>query len=170
MQLPEPLARLRMRDTQGIQQPRCRSDPVDHPKRCRVRRHRPEQRVLLADHTEVRDALAAVDEHHREIAEHPARVMTATPLLDLGQLPRERSREPHLLSDLRHERRTRMRYQARSVRRDFYGYLASITHHLQGDLQARDQGPSTSPRIPAQPDVSAPPLTPGARSLLHAPG
>jgi hypothetical protein len=30
------------------------------------------------------------------------------------------------------------------------------------NLQARDQGPSTSPRIPAQPDVSAPPPTGGA--------
>src|SRR5665213_4327540 len=30
------------------------------------------------------------------------------------------------------------------------------------NLQARDQGPSTSPRIPAQPDVSAPPLAGGA--------
>ena len=70
MQLPEPLPRLRVRDTQGVQQPQRRSDPVDHPKRCRVRRDRPEQRVLLTDHTEVRDAFAAIDEHHREIAEH----------------------------------------------------------------------------------------------------
>ena len=30
------------------------------------------------------------------------------------------------------------------------------------NLQARDQGPSTSPRIPAQPDVSAPPPAGGA--------
>jgi hypothetical protein len=57
-----------MRDTDRVQQPWRRSDPVDHSKRRRVRRHSPEQRVLLTDHTEVRDALAAIDEHHREIA------------------------------------------------------------------------------------------------------
>jgi hypothetical protein len=37
------------------------------------------------------------------------------------------------------------------------------------NLQARDRGPSASPRIPAQPDVSRPRPS-GARSLLHAPG
>ena len=45
----------------------------------------PEQRVLLPDRAEVRDALAAVGEHHREIADHPARIMTTTPLLDRRQ-------------------------------------------------------------------------------------
>jgi hypothetical protein len=33
---------------------------------------------------------------------------------------------------------------------------------LKVNLQARDQGPSSSPRIPAQPDVSAPPPAGGA--------
>jgi hypothetical protein len=85
MQLPEPSPGARVRDPDRVQQPRLRRDPLDHPKRRRVRRDRPKQRVLLPDRTEIGDALAAVDEHHREIADHPARVMTATPLLDRRQ-------------------------------------------------------------------------------------
>ena len=72
MQLPEPGAGARVRDTDRVQQPWLRRDPVDHPKRGRVRGHRPEQRVLLTDRTEDRHALAAVGQHHRKIAEHPA--------------------------------------------------------------------------------------------------
>ena len=45
----------------------------------------PNNVVLLTDRTEVGDALTAVDQHHREITDHPARVMTTTPLLDRAQ-------------------------------------------------------------------------------------
>jgi hypothetical protein len=88
-------------------QPRLRRDPVDHPKRCGVRRDRPEQRVLLTDRAQIGDALDAIDEHHREIADHPARVMTAASLLDRTQPQRQRLREPNLVSDLRDERGAR---------------------------------------------------------------
>ena len=74
----------------------------------------------VAQHrTEVRHALPTIDQHHREIAEHPARIMTPLPLLDRSQTLRQPPREPHLLGDLRDERAARMRHQTRSVRRDF---------------------------------------------------
>jgi hypothetical protein len=130
VQFPEPLAGADVRDTDRFQQPWRGRDPVDHPKRGRVRRDRPEQRLLLTDRAEVRDTFAAVGEHHREIADHPARVMTATPLLDRRQPQRQRLREPDLVRHLRDQRGARVRDQPRSVRRDFYGYRASITHHL----------------------------------------
>jgi hypothetical protein len=82
--------------------------------------------------------LAAVNEHHREIAEHPTRIMTTTALLAPGQPHRQRPRQTELVGHLGDQRAARMRNQTRSVRRDFYGYRASITHHLQGDLQDRD--------------------------------
>ena len=109
IKLPEPLAGASVRDTEGVQQPWGGCDPVDHPKRCGVRRHRSEQRVLLSDRTELRDALAAVDQHHREIADHAARIMTATPLLDRSQPQRQRLREPQLVSHLRNQRRAGVR-------------------------------------------------------------
>jgi hypothetical protein len=147
-QLPEPLARAGERDPDRLQQPWRRRDPVDHPKRCRVRRHLTEQRVLLTNRTEIRHALAAINEHHREIADHPARVMTATPTLDRGQPPRERPRESHLLRDLRNQRTARVRDQARSVRRDFYGYRASTTHHPQGEPPSPGSTTVSKPKDP----------------------
>jgi hypothetical protein len=53
VQLPEALARTRMRDTQRLQEPGVGGDPIDHPKRRRIRRDRPTQRLLITDRTEV---------------------------------------------------------------------------------------------------------------------
>ena len=63
-----------------VKQPRLGGDPVDQPKRRRVRRDRPEQRLLIAHRAQVRQAVAAIGEHHRQIPDHPARVMPAAPL------------------------------------------------------------------------------------------
>jgi hypothetical protein len=56
--------------------------------------------------------------------------MTATPSLDRGQPRRQHPGEPDLVSDLRDQRAAGVRDQTRSVRRNFYGYRASIAHHL----------------------------------------
>ena len=48
-----------------------------------------------------------------------------------------------------------------SVRRDFYGETAAIALHPQGDPPELGNGPSSTRRIPAQPDVAAPRLRPG---------
>ena len=151
IKLPEPSPRPRVRLPDRVQQPWRGRDPVDHPKRRRVRRHRPEQHVLLTDRTEVRHALATIGHHHHEIANHPARVMTATPLLDRSQPQRQRLREPHLVSDLGHERAARMRDQTRSVRCDFYGYRASITHHPQGEPPSSGSRTFDKPKDPCSP-------------------
>jgi hypothetical protein len=74
-----------MRQAQRVKQLALGRDAVDHPKRGRIRRHRPKQRVLLAHRPEIGHALTAVGEHHREIADHPARIMPATPLLEPSQ-------------------------------------------------------------------------------------
>jgi hypothetical protein len=170
IKLPEPCPGAGMRYADRVQHAWCGRDPVDDPERRRVRRHLPEQRILLTDRTQIRDALAAVDQHHRQVPDHPARVMTTTPLLDPRKPPRQRAREPHHLSDVRDQRRAGVRHQTPSVRRHFYGYRASIAHHLQGEPPSQGSRTVSKPIFPAQPDVSAPPLTPGARSLLHAPG
>jgi hypothetical protein len=162
VQLPEPLPRSRVRHTQRLQQRRVARDSLDHPKRGRVRRDRPEQRLPITHRAEIRDALAAVGEHHRQIADHAARVMPATALLDRGQPQRQRLREPEPVGHPSQQRTARVRHQTRSVRRDFYGYRASITHHLQGEPPSSSLRPSASRRIAAQPDVSAPPHTGGA--------
>lgn len=71
-----------------------RGDPVDHPERRRVRRDHLEQRLLTADGGEIGHALAAVGKHHRQIPDHPSRIMPTPTLLHAGQAPGQRPREP----------------------------------------------------------------------------
>jgi hypothetical protein len=160
--LPKALARPRVRRPDRLQQLRLGGDALDDAKRRGVRRDRTEQGLLVAHRAQIGDALAAVGEHHGQVANDPARIMTTPPLFKAGQPPRQRACEPELVGDARQQRAARVREQPGSVRRDFYGYPASITHHLQGEPPSRGSEPSTSRRIPAQPDVSAPPPTGGA--------
>jgi hypothetical protein len=119
VKLPEPRACPRVRRPNSLQQPRRRRDPVDHPKRGRARRNRPEQHVLISLRAEIGHTLAAIGEHHRHVPDHPARVMTATPLLDPSQPQRQRAGQPELVRDLPQQRGPRMRHQPGSVRRHF---------------------------------------------------
>jgi hypothetical protein len=132
VELPKPLARPRVRGTQLLQE-LLGGDPVDDPERGRVRRHLPEQRLLIAHRAEIRHALPAVRQHHCQIPDHPPRIMPTTPLLERSQPQRQRPREPQLVSYLRDQPAARVRHQTRSVRRDLYGYRAPIAHHLQGE-------------------------------------
>ena len=70
---PRALPRGRTRGAQRVKQRRLAGDRVDQPKRRRVRRDRPEQRLLIPHRAQVRQTVAAVGEHHREIPNHPAR-------------------------------------------------------------------------------------------------
>ena len=148
VQLPEALARPRVSGTQRVQQRRVGGDPVDHPERGRIRRDRPEQRLLVTHRPEVGHALAAVGEHHRQIADHPPRVMSATALLDRGQAQRQRLRQPQLVGCLRQQRAACVRHQPGSVRRDFYGYRAFIAHHLQGEPPSSGSRTFSKPKDP----------------------
>ena len=96
MQLPEPLARAGVRRPQRAEHARRRRDLLDRPKRGRVRRHPAEQRVLLPDRSEVSDARAAIGKRRCQVGDHPAGIMTTTPLLDHPQVRRQRAREPSL--------------------------------------------------------------------------
>lgn len=79
--------------------PGRRGDLVDHPKRRGVRRHPPEQRGLVADRTQIRQAVAAVSEHHRDVADHASAIVTTTALAQPGELTRERLGQAHPISD-----------------------------------------------------------------------
>jgi hypothetical protein len=64
---PGTIPRRRTRGAQRIEQRRLAGDPIDQPERRRVRSDRPEQRLLIPDRAKVRQTVAAVGEHHREI-------------------------------------------------------------------------------------------------------
>ena len=70
------------------------ADREQHPPRRRNRRNVPEQRRLTGQHREVRDAPSAVGDHHRQIAENPAGIVTGTPLPGARQRGAEPSPSP----------------------------------------------------------------------------
>jgi hypothetical protein len=74
--------------------------------------------------------------------------MPATPLFQAGQPQRQRAGQPNLVSHLRQQRGPRVRHQPRSVRRDFYGYRASFTHHLQGEPPSSGSRTFSKPQDP----------------------
>jgi hypothetical protein len=124
--------------------------------------------VTLA--AEVRHALPAIGEHHRQITDHPPRVMTTTPLLDARQAQRERPRKPQLPRDLREQRGARVRDQTRSVRRDIYGYRASITHHPQSEPPELGKKVFDNPNSPSPVGRIRAPDHPGRGQLTKDPG
>ena len=81
-------ARLVVRGAQPLEQRGVGGDRLDHPIRSRVRGHLSEQRQLIAQPAQVRDALAAVGEHHSEIAHHPPRVVPGAALAHRAHLDR----------------------------------------------------------------------------------
>jgi hypothetical protein len=131
-QSPRALPRRRTRRTQRIKQLGLVGDPVDQPERRRVRRDLTEQRRLITDRPQVRETVAAIREHHREIPDHATGVMPSTPLSNVRERVREFAGEADSVSDLAEQRGTRMGDQTFSVRRDIYRQIAPIALHLQG--------------------------------------
>ena len=160
-QLPRARARDAMRGPETLKAVGVTRDPVDHPERRRRRRDLPEQQALVLKSAEVRQAVPAVGEHHRQIPDHAPKVVAGPPRLQIAKAQRQRPRQPRLVGHPREQRAARVRHQALSVRRDFYGNPAPIVRHLQGDPPKLILQASRTRRIPAQADSKAAPV-PGA--------
>ena len=85
--------------------------------------------------------------------------MTTTPPFDPRQPARHSAREPELVRDLPEQRGPRVRHQPRSVRRDFYRYRASVTHHPQGETSKLGIQDFSNPKNPCRAGRSRAPLT-----------
>jgi hypothetical protein len=155
--LPGGLACPRTRRAQRREQVRIGSDRVDHTKRRRVGGDRPEQRALVANRAQIREAVATVGEHHRQVAHHAARIVPAAPLADRRERSRQRISQPEPIGRLGQQRRTGVRDQSVSVRRHIYGQPAPIALHPQGDPPEPGLRALTTRRIPAQADSPAAP-------------
>ena len=166
---PRPRPGLRARRPDRLQRARVGGDPLDQPIRRRVRRHRPEQRLLLAHRPQVAQRVAAVGQHHRQIPDHAPRRVRRRALEQLPQRAIERARQPEPIGGLGDQPRAGVRHQTLSVRPDLYLHIAPTAPHPQGDLLNRDPRPSASRRIPAQPDNTAPRI-PGARPVNERSG
>jgi hypothetical protein len=89
--------------------------------------------------------------------------MTTPPLLDPRQAHRQRAGEPELVRDLPQQRGTGMRYQPRSVRRDFYRYGASITHPVKVKPPSSGFATFSKPKNPLPAGRSRALRSPGGR-------
>jgi hypothetical protein len=160
-QLPGVLAGLLSRRPQTLEQLGLGGDPLDRPVGGRVGGDLAKERRLPADRAQVAERLAAVGEHHRQVAHNTAGVVARAPLAHPRKRTRQRPRQPSPVGHLAKQRAARMRHKPLSVCRDFYGERAAITLHPQGDPPEPGSRASTTRRIPAQPDVSAPRPRPG---------
>jgi len=123
-------------------------DRFEHPVRRRLRRTSPEQPLLPLERGHAGHAVAAVDEHHRHVPDHPAGIVRRTPLPRVRQRDRQRVRQPRTVGQLDHQRHPRVRDQTLAVRRHFYRSQPSRWLHQLGVLLGRDcrrQKPAFSP-------------------------
>ena len=116
--LPRPLASQRA----------CLANPLDlrapdreqHPSGRRHRRDIPEQRGLPLKHREIRDAASTIGCHHRQITEHPPRIMSRATLTGPSQHAAQPVAQPEALRRERQQRAPRARGQASAVRDHIY--------------------------------------------------
>jgi hypothetical protein len=106
--------------------------------RGRLRRPDAEQPLLTPVRIYVRDAVAAIGEHHRHVPEHPPRIVHAATLPRPRQRIRQRGRQPGPIGQLDQQRHPSMRHQPLSVRGDFYRFQPSRRLHHPGVLLGRD--------------------------------
>jgi hypothetical protein len=83
------------------------ADAIDHAPRSRVRSDPAEERVLVAQHAQVTQRVAAVGEHHRQISHHVAGIVPAATPAQPRQAGRQRIGEPEPVGDPGHQRRRR---------------------------------------------------------------
>src|SRR6266545_3438811 len=165
-ELPRALARERNRAAQPRKA--LSVDRVDHPKRRRVRRHAAEQILLVAQRAQIREAVAAVGEHHDQVAQHDPRIMRRRALPRRRHRRRQRPRQPQPVRRTDQQRAARVTDLTSAVRRDNQLVHQPITLHHLGD--------PPEPRIRASQPASSllrrtfpRPGNPGARFLLQDP-
>ena len=116
----------------------------------------PEQRRLAGERRQVRHAPAAVGQHHRQIAEHPPRLVPRTPLPRAPERVAQPTSQTDTISDQHQQRGPRPRGQTSAVRPDIYRLDTPTSHHLQGEPPERSDRLFASRILPAQADVSGP--------------
>jgi len=132
--------------------------------------HRAEQLGLLAQGAEVGQAVAAVGEAQREIAQDAPAVVAPGALAGAGEGLREGARQPEAIGELGDQRGPRAGHQTVSVRRDFYLLRAVVLCHPQGDPPGQGLRALTPRILPAQEDVSSASASCRSGVLLNDPG
>lgn len=163
-----PSAHRRARRPQRVEQAAI-ADTVDDAPRRRIRSDGAEQGALITQRAQVTQRVAAVGEHHHQIAHDAAGIVAAPPLAQPRQTARRRPCQPEPISDLAQQRRARVVDRLIvSVRRHRHSYRAAIALHPQGDPPEPGFEPSASRKLPAQPDRTSAPATAGALATARS--
>jgi hypothetical protein len=122
-------------------------DPFEHSPGGRGRGDRAEQLRLVAQHRQVRQAVAAVGQHHRQVPQHrPVRMPLAAAV---RLLPAKRGGQPEAVGQLAQQRRAGVADHAGSVGGDFEAGRRVGSLHPQGALLEPGLRPSDSRILPA---------------------
>src|SRR5262249_13413164 len=100
--------------------------------------------LLTTQPVQIADAITTVGQHHRDVAQHPPRIVRRAAL----PCPRKRLGQPIAQTDPirqpRQQRHPRMRHQTLAVRRDFYRSDPELWLHQLGVLPDRESRPRKS--------------------------
>jgi hypothetical protein len=115
-------------------------DRLQHPVGRRLRRHRSEQRLLVAQHAQVGEVIAAIGDRDREVAQDDTGVVGGAALPARRHCLRERRRQRQPIGQLDQEEGASVGDQALGVRPDFYGLVRRLCLHLPGVLLVLGMG------------------------------
>jgi hypothetical protein len=108
------------------------AERVQQPCGGRVRRDAAEQVRLLGKRAQIRDAVAAIDQHRRQINHHSPRVVQRAPLEQAPEPGRELTLEPQPGRQLGHQRQASTRHEALPISSDLKRSEPAARLHSQG--------------------------------------
>jgi hypothetical protein len=109
-------------------------DLLHHPPGGRGRGDRAEQLRLVAQHRQVAQAVPTIGQHHRQVPQHPARVMAVPPGLAAAGPPRKRGGQLEPVGQFDQQRRPGMADHTLAVAGDFEAGTRVGSLHPQGAL------------------------------------
>jgi hypothetical protein len=116
----------------------------------RIRGHLPEQVHLVAQHRQIRDRLATIGDHHRQIHRDPTGVVSTLPLPQPSDGLTEPTGQPGCIGDIGQQTGAGVAHHTPPIRahRDLRTCSGSL--HLASAFRDGRSGPSTSQIIPDQ--------------------
>ena len=129
-------------------------DVGEQPPGRRCRGDRAEHLALVPQHGQIRDRLAAVGEHHREIGGDPARVVAGAAWPKWPQRGGVRAGQPGGIGKIRQQPCPGVTDHPRTVSRDMELGTRTDTLHAESAFRLDRQNPSTRFIVPAQKALS----------------
>ncbi len=124
------------------------SDRVQNTPACRVRGHRPEHTRLITERGDIADALPAISDHHRQIAQHPTRVVRRLRRGPTGEHRRQLRGQRGPVRQISQQPRPRVRHDTITVSRHHNRRASTSSVHLESAFPFGINEPSASSESP----------------------